>query len=334
VSSDAVEDLVDSITDQADRTIGRINVALLILLFISGVHVFSSAIIIAIRLANVTLFVNSLGLILVASFFWYLGSRPQFLVLNINRQPEYIRPIKRMRCITTTKYALYGLLILCGSFAAYFITFYGWIIFFEGRSLIIPNFLWTVMVMGGFFVALIVTFWLGYQASLDQLPLLTSVEEPLLHKWVNNGRGILPKKVALGSSHNIAFAFTFSDARNRTPIVQKEDTRDEFIEAELQAAALKVDSDKRLRVCNISPVQTNTWNCYFPESGVQTLNFILSEVNPVTDTRNVIFTFVHTVRIKGALITSLQPLLAITLTMITLLMSLSSALGGIIHLLG
>jgi hypothetical protein len=328
--SDIVEKQIDSIADQAERTVGYINVALLTLLFISGVHVFSSAIAIAIHTAFFTLFVNALGLMIVASYFWYLVKKPQFLILSINKQARTERVTKWLHKQTTTKYTLYGLLVLCGSFTAYLIAFFGWAVFVEGGSLLMPDFLLTIFFMGLFFVALIVTFWLGYQASVDITPLHTSVEEPLLHKWINGARGIFPKKVALGSSQNIAFTFNFSDARNYGATLENKNIRDEFVEAELQAAALKVDSDKRIRLCDISSLQTSTWNCHFPAAGVQTLNFIISEVNSARNTRNVIFTFTYMVRIKGALIASLQPLLAITLSMVTLWMSLRSALGGLI----
>ena len=101
------------------------------------------------------------------------------------------------------------------------------------------SFLPTLFFVGLFLLALIITFSLGYQASVDLVPLRISVEEPLLHKFVNSALGVFPKKVALGSSHNITLRFAFSDKCRTDSNVASAGPQSQYVEAELQAAALK-----------------------------------------------------------------------------------------------
>jgi hypothetical protein len=332
MSSDTVEKHVAQIAAYGERTTGRINAALIALLTVSGIHIFASAIYIADRIAFTTLTINALGLVLVSAYFWHLANKPQFLVLSINENSRRNRPANWIRRADTTKYAVYGLLTLCGAFVTYLVVFFSWAVFEEGGSLVMPDFLWLVVIMGLFLLALIISFLLGYQASVDASPIYASVEEPLLYRFVKSGLGIFPKKVALGSSQNIILRFAFSDKCGTHSNPVPAGSCNEYVEAELQAAALKVDGDKKLRLYDTSPLPVSLWNCQFPESGTQIVNLIISEVNSATDTRSVVFTFEHTIKIKGALIASVQPVVAITLSIVTLWASASSVLSGVLHI--
>ncbi len=328
-----VEQQINDLTYQAERTVGRVNAALIMLLIVTGAHLFATAIYIDDRTAIFTMSINAVGLVVVSLFFWNLAKKPQHLILSINEEAQTLTAVSWIRKISTTKYVLYGLLVLCGSFISYLAVYFAWEVYVGGGSLRMPDFFWAMLLIGLFLLALIICFFLGYQASIDITPMHAFISEPLLHRLVRGGLGILPKKVALGTSHNISFRFTFSEVCGDESIVRDASKQREYVEAELQAAALKIDTEKRLKLCDTSPLPASTWNCHFPESGKQTLNLILSEVNPATDTRNVVFTFTHTVSIKGALTSSIQPVCAITLSIITLWVSLSNALGGIIQLI-
>jgi len=332
--SDSIEQNISRIEAYADKTTGKINAALIVLLLISGIHVFSWAIYLANRVAFVTLIINALGLVIVSSFFWHLANKPQFLVLSINETvSKKVRSHWTHRA-DTTKYALYGLLALCSSFVTYMTVFLVWAVIVQGGSLVMPDFFWATVILTLFFLSLIVCFLLGYQASVDVAPIYSSVEEPLLRKIVTGGLGLLPIRVASGSSHNIRLQFTFSaTCGHHDTEAESVEAAAEYVEAEVQAAALKVDGEKRLRLCDTSPLPATTWNCQFLESGAHTLNLIVSEIYSATETRNVVFAFEHKFKVKGAVMTSVQPVVAITLSLVTLWISVTSVLSGALHLI-
>ncbi|MGZ4846792.1 MAG: hypothetical protein ACXV3D_02805 [Halobacteriota archaeon] len=330
---DIVKKRVDSIATYAKKTRGLINTALLLLLVFSGVHLFSTLIFIENRYGFVTLSINAMGLIIVAFYFWYLAHKPQFLILSINEAQQADHPADWLHRAETTKYTVYGLFVLGGMFVTFLAVFFGLELLVKGSSLIMPEVLRGTAIMGFFFVALIVSFLLGYQASINITPIYAAVQDPLLHRFITSGRGVLPNRVALGSSHNIILQFVFSNACSSPQDAGSNRASDEYVEAELQAAAVKVDGEKRLRLCDTSPLPVSTWSCHFTESGRQTLNLIISEIDATTKTQNVVFTFEHKVDIKGALITSVQPVIAIMISTLTLWASLSSTASSILQVI-
>lgn len=327
-----VENKIDEIVAYCNKTTRLINAALLVVLVVSAIHLFSWATYVANSIAFPTLIINAAGLVIISSYFWYLANKPQFLILSINEKVVRSSAANWLSRRDITTYAMYGLFTLCISFLTYLVVFFGWALYIEHNDLIISDFFKAMAILGFFFIALILSFFLGYQASRDIAPIYESVEEPLLHKFVKSGLVILPTKVALGSSHNIIFRYAFSPSCVLQLHKKPNEASKEYVEAELQAAAIKVDGEKKLRLCGTSPLPISTWNCQFQERGTQMLSLTLREVDAAAETQNVVFAFEHSVKIRGRLTASVEPVVAIMTSMLALWASISETMGGVLKL--
>ena len=129
---------------------------------------------------------------------------------------------------------------------------------------------------------------------------------------MDSGIALLPNRVHVGDSHNILLDLKLSEnvVQGASNVVES-CAGGKYLEADLQAAGLKVDGDKRLRICATSPIPTTTWNCSFPTSGTQTINLLLSINNVPNDTRQVIFIYKHKIWIDDFLSVSWKPILAL-----------------------
>lgn len=118
----------------------------------------------------------------------------------------------------------------------------------------------------------------------------TYLEGKNLRGLVEEGVAILPERVRAGESYRISFDVELSkDFTRRLSFMDDPYKSDSFLEAELQAPGLNIDSEKRLRIHETSSLPIITWTCHFPTSGIQTINLVINEIRLPDYSRHVIF---------------------------------------------
>lgn len=162
-----------------------------------------------------------------------------------------------------------------------------------------------------FLASFIVLFNLAYRINAEHRKPYTLVEEKRLRGLVEEGTGILPEKVREGESHSISLDLKLSKGFVKRPShVEDHHTSSDYLEAELQSPGLTVDGEKRSRVHETSPSTVITWTCHFHTSGIQTINLLLRIIRP-DNSRHVIFTQKHNVKVDSFMNVSWAPALAI-----------------------
>jgi hypothetical protein len=148
-----------------------------------------------------------------------------------------------------------------------------------------------------FTTSLIVLLYLTYRISVEHREVSTLATEKHLRGFIEEGVGILPKRVRMGDSHSISFDLTLSkDFVSTDHLCRCSD----YLEAELQAVELKVDGEKRLRICGTSPLPITGWNCSFPTPGWHTMHFMINVVKR-DSSRSLIFMQKHAVKVESFL---------------------------------
>lgn len=171
---------------------------------------------------------------------------------------------------------------------------------------------WTTYGYRGLFLtSLIVLLYLSYRINVEQRKVSTFAEGEHLRGFVEEGAGILPKRVRVGDSHNVLLDLTLSkDFVERCSHVEDPHTSGECLEAELEAAELKVAGENRVRICETSPLIIARWNCSFSTSGTHTMNLLMNVVRH-DDLRHLIFMHHHTVKVNSLFNISWAPIAAL-----------------------
>jgi hypothetical protein len=135
----------------------------------------------------------------------------------------------------------------------------------------------------------------------------TLAKEEHLRGFIEEGVGILPKRVRVGNSLSVSLDLTLSKDFVSTDHLCKSS---DYLETELQAVELKVDGEKRVRICETSPLRIAGWNCSFPTSGTHTMNLLINVVKR-DNSRHLVFMQNHTVKVDSLLSISWAPILAL-----------------------
>lgn len=142
-----------------------------------------------------------------------------------------------------------------------------------------------------------------------------------LQGLIEEGVGILPARVRVGDSHHIPLDLTFSkDFVERCSHVEDPHASGEYLEAELKGVGLEVDSEKRLRICETSPLPVTTWNCRFSKSGTHTINLFINLVTPPNNLRHLIFMHHDTVKVNSLFSISWAPIVAFITPILVIMM--------------
>ena len=157
--------------------------------------------------------------------------------------------------------------------------------------------IWFFVFRAVFVTSLIVLLYLMYRINVEHMEISTLATEKYLRGVIEKGVGILPKRVHVGDSHSISLDLTLSKDFVSTDHLCK---CSDYLEAELQAVGLKVDGEKRLRICETSPLLITGWNCIFPSSGTHTMNLMINVVKR-DSSRSLIFMQEHAVKVEGFL---------------------------------
>ncbi len=138
---------------------------------------------------------------------------------------------------------------------------------------------------------------------------------------------ILPKKGRVGNTHPMLVDFDLSE-NYKSPC---EDAAAKHLEVELQAAGLKVDGERRVKLCPSSSLPSSIWSCCLSSTGEHDISLIFSVVSPQTqllqETKDVIFHLEHTIHVKGLLSASWLPMLTITLSALSTVAAVVQALA-------
>jgi len=158
-----------------------------------------------------------------------------------------------------------------------------------------------------FLLLILVSFMLGDRVLSTARFRAEEISAPILQeRLITDGVAILPRSVPVGSSCNVMIDFDLSKYVCENAATNA-DACCRQLEVELQAAGITVDGEKRLRLCPDSPLPIGIWNCYFPNTGHNTVNVILREVKSprnasgsTSDTaREVIFVHKTDVKVYG-----------------------------------
>jgi len=84
----------------------------------------------------------------------------------------------------------------------------------------------------------------------------------------------------------------------------------DYLEAEIQAIGLDVVGDKKLKCRDTSSLATTTWILSFKQSGIHTINLMISVIRPPDHSRDVVFMHQHTVKVDSFLSVSWKPAFA------------------------
>ncbi len=157
--------------------------------------------------------------------------------------------------------------------------------------------------------------------------LRTLVKERRMRGLVEKGVGILPKEVHVNDSYCVPLSLRLSKSFLKRGSLEnfRYDSND-YIEAELQGVGLEVDSDKRSKICEDSPLPITTWSCCFIKPGIQTITLTINAVKSSNNSRHVLFVQKHAVKVNSFRNISLAPALAIiTPILITVLQAFLKA---------
>lgn len=148
-----------------------------------------------------------------------------------------------------------------------------------------------------------------------------------LQPYITHAVCILPKKGRVGNTHPLLLDFDFSEKYKSAC----EDPTAKHLEVELQAAGLKVDGERRIKLCPSSSLPSSIWSCCLSSTGEHTISLILSVVSPRTppsqETKDVIFYLEHTIHVEGLLSASWLPILTIVLSALSTVTAAVQALA-------
>jgi hypothetical protein len=130
-----------------------------------------------------------------------------------------------------------------------------------------------------------------------------------------------PRSVHVGDSKQI-WVNLFRDG------AQYDASSSAYLEAEIQAAGLQIDGEKRLKLPDRFCTQRVSWNCYFPDTGERTITFKLNKGSSVNDTKDAIFDTSFAVKVISPFRASIQPALAVIIAAL----SAVTALFNVLHL--
>lgn len=168
--------------------------------------------------------------------------------------------------------------------------------------------------------ALIVLLYLTYHIDVEHRKPCTLVKEGNLGGVIEEGVGILPKKVRVGYSYNIPLDLGLSKDFKKRPHGDCSYTRGDCLEVELQGVELKIDGEKRLKICDASPLLTTTWNCSFPTSGNHAMNLMINVVKQ-DNSRHLIFTQAQDIEVSSLLSVSWAPVFTLVVPSLTAVMN-------------
>ena len=152
-------------------------------------------------------------------------------------------------------------------------------------------------------------FYLTYRNNVEHREVSTLVKEKHLRGIIGEGIGIIPKTVRMDDSHNISLDLTLSEDFVSTDNLCKSG---DYLEAELQGVELKVDGEKRLKICEASPLPITGWNCSFATPDTHTMNLIINTVKR-DNSRGLIFKYAHDVKVHSFWSVSLVPILTLVI---------------------
>ena len=164
-----------------------------------------------------------------------------------------------------------------------------------------------------FLACFVVLSYLIYHFNAEDQKVYTLAEEKQLRGLIEEGMWILPRRVRVGDSHSISLYLKLSnDFVSRACSGNCSYESGDYLEAELQAIELKVDTDKkRLKVCETSPIPITNWNCSFPTPGWHTINLMINVVKQIDNSRDIVFAQQHNVKVESLLNASIAPMVAI-----------------------
>ena len=135
-----------------------------------------------------------------------------------------------------------------------------------------------------------------------------------LRPYITHAVCILPKKARVGNTHPLLLDFDLSE-NYKSPC---EDPTAKHLEVELQAAGLKVDGKRIVKLCPSSSLPLSFWSCCLSSTGEHTISLIFSVVSPRTplsqETKDVIFYLEHTIHVEGLLSATWLPILTLVLS--------------------
>lgn len=156
--------------------------------------------------------------------------------------------------------------------------------------------------------SLIVLFYLTHRINVEYRRPSTLVEGKNLQGLVEEGVVILPTEVREGESHGISLTLTLSKGFVKRALdIDNHYRSNDYLEAELQAPGLNVDSEKRLRIFETHPLPVISWTCHFPASGIQTITLMIRVVKS-DNSRHVIFMQSRNVKVDSFMSASWMPI--------------------------
>jgi len=163
-----------------------------------------------------------------------------------------------------------------------------------------------------YLASVILLLYLVFLTNVDYGKFYTIVKSNHLRSVIEEGVGILPKRVHMDDSYSISLDLTLSDDLMRrssfeNPLYKSND----YLEAEIRAVGLEVDGEKRVQIYETSQIPVTTWNCRFTESGTHTINLQIYSVKPHNNLRDLIFMHDHDVKVSSLLTVSSEPVLAL-----------------------
>jgi len=158
-----------------------------------------------------------------------------------------------------------------------------------------------------------VLLYLTYLINVEHRKISTLVKEEHLRGVIEEGVGILPKRVRVGNSYNIPIDLALS--KDFMSIYHRCKFGD-YLEVELQGVELKIGGEKRLRICETSPLLITGWNCSFPTPGTHAMNLKISVVKR-DNSRHLIFTHAHDVKVNSLLSISWVPVFTLITPILT-----------------
>ena len=168
-----------------------------------------------------------------------------------------------------------------------------------------------------FLASFIVLFYLVYHVNAGYGKSFTFVEGQHTRGVIKDAVYIQPKCVNKGDSYNIPLDLTISEDFSGYYLSK---TSSDYLEAELQAVGLEVDGEKQVRIYETSQIPLTTWNCRFAESGIHAINFMIHLVKPSNNSRSLIFSQTHDVKVRSFLSASLLPVLTLIIPILVVVL--------------
>jgi len=184
----------------------------------------------------------------------------------------------------------------------------------------------SAVIYSAFMLSVLVCFLLGYKALVETKDAEVTRHEPLFHSSIYECVSVLPKKVHAGESHNILAEFDRSEGWDDEPSTNEGVAMDhKRLEVDLKAAGVVIDGEKKWELSETSPIRTCLWNCHFKHSGLQTLNLVLRAIQP-SGGKHVIFRHRFDIKVNSAFSASIQPVIAIIISMISTIVIVMKAI--------